>query len=156
MFERLTHEARRAVFFARGEAGDAGADRIEPEHLLLGLLKADPSLENYFPRSFVGDGVERRIHLQVEAHSPQRAKLPESTNMLLSVDSGSALTAAAEAATKLNRQNVGIEHLVPGLLHLENYFASQILLEQRFDLVQFRSRWAPLNPSDFEQGTNYV
>lgn len=38
MFERYTEEARRAIFFARYEAGCRGAGYIEPEHLLLGIL----------------------------------------------------------------------------------------------------------------------
>jgi len=39
MFERYTEEARTAIFLARNEAGVLGSSVIEPEHLLLGLLK---------------------------------------------------------------------------------------------------------------------
>jgi ATP-dependent Clp protease ATP-binding subunit ClpC len=39
MFERYTERARRAVFFARYEASQHGSANIEPEHLLLGLLR---------------------------------------------------------------------------------------------------------------------
>lgn len=38
MFERFTKSARAAVVLAQEEARDAGADRITPTHLLLGLL----------------------------------------------------------------------------------------------------------------------
>src|SRR5688572_19522110 len=39
MFERYDENARRALFFARFEASQLGSRSIEPEHLLLGLLR---------------------------------------------------------------------------------------------------------------------
>src|SRR4051794_18933714 len=38
MFEKYTQASRRAVFFARHEATNAGHNQISPEHLLLGML----------------------------------------------------------------------------------------------------------------------
>ena len=39
MFERYTEEARRVIFFARYEASVFGSPYVEPEHLLLALLR---------------------------------------------------------------------------------------------------------------------
>lgn len=39
MFERYTEAARRALFFARYEASHLGSVSIDPEHLLLGLIR---------------------------------------------------------------------------------------------------------------------
>ena len=39
MFERYAEKARRVIFFARYEASQLEVPRIEPEHLLLGLLR---------------------------------------------------------------------------------------------------------------------
>src|SRR5690349_21009903 len=39
MFERYTERARRVLFFARYEASEIGTGGIEPEHLLLGLIR---------------------------------------------------------------------------------------------------------------------
>ena len=39
MFERYTEAARRTLFFSRDEARTCGADAIETEHLLLGLMR---------------------------------------------------------------------------------------------------------------------
>jgi ATP-dependent Clp protease ATP-binding subunit ClpC len=39
MFERFTEKARRAIFFARAEAGQFGSPFIEAEDLLLGVLR---------------------------------------------------------------------------------------------------------------------
>jgi ATP-dependent Clp protease ATP-binding subunit ClpC len=44
MFERYTEGARRVIFFARFEASQYGGPTIDPEHMLLGLLREYPSL----------------------------------------------------------------------------------------------------------------
>jgi ATP-dependent Clp protease ATP-binding subunit ClpC len=58
MFERYTEEARRSLFFSRYEASELGSISIEPEHLLLGLIRLDQGLPS---RIFA------RSHLSVEA-----------------------------------------------------------------------------------------
>jgi hypothetical protein len=44
MFERYTEKARCVIFFARYAASQFGSPYIEPEHLLLGLLREDKAL----------------------------------------------------------------------------------------------------------------
>ena len=44
MFDKFNQKARRAIFFARWEAGEFGGSAIESEHLLLGLLHEDKDL----------------------------------------------------------------------------------------------------------------
>ena len=51
MFERYTEKARRVIFFARYEASQFGAQAIEAEHILLGLLREDKQLTQKFFRS---------------------------------------------------------------------------------------------------------
>lgn len=41
MFERYTEKARRVIFFARYEASEFGNPEINPEFLLLGLLREE-------------------------------------------------------------------------------------------------------------------
>ncbi len=48
MFERYTEKARRVIFFARYEASQFGAQAIEPEHILLGLMREDKVLTSRF------------------------------------------------------------------------------------------------------------
>ena len=47
MFESFTERAKRVVFFARYEAKNRRARAIEPEHLLLGLLREDAELVRF-------------------------------------------------------------------------------------------------------------
>jgi ATP-dependent Clp protease ATP-binding subunit ClpC len=146
MFDRYTREARLAVFFARMEAGAAGASSIAPEHLLLGMLRGDLGIGNAFPDA----DAARRIREQIEAHSPKGEKLPDSVDMPLAIDCQRVFEAAEKEAGTLHPPRVGTEHLLLALLHQEKCFAAQILLEQGFELEKFRSQRAPLNPSDFE------
>ena len=44
MFERYTEPARRVIFFARYEASQCAAPAIEPEHVLMGLLRENKDL----------------------------------------------------------------------------------------------------------------
>ena len=54
MFERYTEKARRVIFFARYEASQYGSPIIETEHLLLGLMREDKSLDQpVFALSFL-------------------------------------------------------------------------------------------------------
>jgi ATP-dependent Clp protease ATP-binding subunit ClpA len=39
MYERYTEKARHAIFFAREEAAGVGSSYIEPEHLLLAVMR---------------------------------------------------------------------------------------------------------------------
>jgi ATP-dependent Clp protease ATP-binding subunit ClpA len=48
MFERFTEKARRVIFFARYEASGFGAAYVEPEHLLLGLIREDKAISARF------------------------------------------------------------------------------------------------------------
>jgi ATP-dependent Clp protease ATP-binding subunit ClpC len=146
MFNHFTVSARRAIFFARWEAGAEGAASIAGEHLLLGLLREDPAIESAFPDA----GAARRIRERIEAHSPRRESLPESVDMPVSIDCQQVFEAATKEAKGLHQTDVSTEHLLLALLHQEKGFATQILLEQGFELEKFRSQRAPLNPSDFE------
>ena len=74
MFERYTEKARRVIFFARYEASQFGAPAIEPEHLLLGLMREDKTLTGrFFPRAQITiESIRREIEgrtLLARAHS---------------------------------------------------------------------------------------
>ena len=61
MFERYTERARRVLFFARYEAGGAGSPAIEPEHLLLALMREGKGLSaRIFERARVSPDEVRR------------------------------------------------------------------------------------------------
>ena len=62
MFERYTEAARRALFFARYEASQLGSISIEPEHLLLGLLREANHLTLAECRDRLAERTGVRVH----------------------------------------------------------------------------------------------
>ena len=82
MFERYTEKARRVIFFARYEASQLGAQAIEAEHILLGLLREDKQLTQKFFRS--PDSTIKSIRKEIEGRTPLRDKVSASVDMPLS------------------------------------------------------------------------
>ena len=81
MFERYTEKARRVIFFARYEASQFGAPAIEPEHLLLGLMREDKTLTaRFFPRAQVS--IES-IRKEIEGRTLLREKISTSVELPL-------------------------------------------------------------------------
>src|SRR5882724_9969469 len=122
MFERFTERARRAIFSARYEASNFGSPHIEPEHLVLGLLREDPALRELLQG---GNAVEA-IRKRVEAHagSSKREKIPVSIDLPLSHSCKRALACGAEEADRLKSIHIYCAHLALGILRDEKSFGS--------------------------------
>ena len=112
MFERYTEKVRRVIFFARWEAGKAGAEFIEPEHILLGLLEQDRPL---FDR-LVGEQAGS-LHLQlVFGPEPAAARIEPQVDMALSEGARRVLEHAAEEADALHEREIDSTHLLLAIL----------------------------------------
>ncbi len=81
MFERYTEKARRVIFFARYEASQFGAPAIEPEHLLLGLMREDKTLTARF-LARAQTSLEA-IRKEIEGRAPLREKISTSVELPL-------------------------------------------------------------------------
>ena len=119
-----TEKARRVIFFARYEASISGSPSIEPEHLLLGVLREDRPLTIRF---FPSDESLKSIRLQIEQCTPARERISTSIDLPMSEASNRVLAYSGEEADRLSRPAVGTEHLLLGLLRNEESFAAQIL-----------------------------
>jgi ATP-dependent Clp protease ATP-binding subunit ClpC len=138
MFERYTDKARRVIFFSRYEAGERGGRAIEPRHILLGLLREDKQLftrfTNLTPLSL--EALKRRIR---ECTGPGPAeKVSASVDMPLSVEAKRVLSYAADESDRLFQRHIGTEHLLLGLLRVEQTNAGGILQEQGLQLDTVR------------------
>ena len=125
MFERYTEKARRVIFFARYETSQFGAWVIEPEHLLLGLLREEPALVAHFlpPNDSLA-----AIRRQVEERTARKdTTVPTSLELPLSPESKQVLQRAAQEAEGLSHHQIDGYHLLLGLLHEEAGLASEIL-----------------------------
>jgi ATP-dependent Clp protease ATP-binding subunit ClpC len=136
MFERYTEKARRAVFFARYEASQFGAPAIEPEHLLLGLMREDKSLSGrFFPRTQITAEAVRR---EVESRTVLRERIPQSVELPLAPETKRVLAYSHEESDRLQNRHIGSEHLLLGLLREDRSLAAEILHERGLRLNSLR------------------
>lgn len=138
MFERFTERARRTLFFARYEASELGSVSIEPEHLLLGLIRdgTGPTAA-IFARSAVSLESVRR---QVEGRVAFRAKVATSVEIPFSAASKRVLQFATKEAEELSHNYIGPEHLLVGILHEEQSAAAAVLTENGLRLSGVREQ----------------
>src|SRR6185436_10625240 len=110
MFERYTESARRALFFARYESSQLGSLSIEPEHLLLGLIRDGrvARILQTIPLEQLREEVKSRVAFHEEI----------STSVEIPFGNGakSVLELAALEADELRHAHIGCEHLLLGLL----------------------------------------
>src|SRR5687767_4211844 len=140
MFERYTEKARRVIFFARYEASQFGAPAIEPEHLLLGLMREDKTLTaRFFPRAQVS--IES-IRKEIEGRTLLREKISTSVELPLAPETKRVLHYAHEESDRLQHRHIGTEHLLLGLLREERSMAAEILYERGLRLNAVRDEIA--------------
>jgi ATP-dependent Clp protease ATP-binding subunit ClpC len=126
-FKRYITQSRRAIFFARYEASHAGSGFIEPEHLLLGILRSDDDLAM---RLFKTKENIESIVRQVRATFSSRRKVSISGNLPLSFECKRMLAYGAEEAERQNARHIEPQHLLLGLLRDERCATAKIMLEQ--------------------------
>jgi ATP-dependent Clp protease ATP-binding subunit ClpA len=125
VFERYSIASRRAVFSARVEAGLLGSEIIDSEHLLLGLMRVDPTTLQLIAPPVTLDRIREAAS---RWHAP-REKLPTSLDLPFSEDIGSALKNAKSFAVSGGFSYVRTEHLIYALMTLTTSHAAVILEE---------------------------
>ncbi len=136
MFERFNEHARRSLFFARYEASRARSRTIATEHLLLGMLReADDALTEILDRLDL-DVQELREELMGDLVPLQRVSA--SPDLPLAEDTKKALAYGVHEAESMGHAQVGTEHLLLGLLRVEDAGAAQYLVSHGMELFQLR------------------
>ena len=146
MFERYTEKARRVIFFARYEASQFGAPAIEPEHLLLGLMREDKTLTAKFLAR--AQASLESIRKEIEGRAPLREKISTSVELPLAPETKRVLAYAHEESDRLQHRHIGTEHLLLGLLREERSMAAEILFERGLRLPTVREEVARATGSD--------
>ncbi len=143
MLENLTERARRSLFFARYEAARSGSDQILAAHILLGLLRE-------------GDDLVGRIfaRLEVNTEAIRHELMPGAVRDIsegedlgelpLAEESRRVLLLAAHESEVLGHMIVGNEHLLLGLLRMEDSAAARALAGQGMTLQAVRDQLAEL------------
>jgi ATP-dependent Clp protease ATP-binding subunit ClpC len=146
MFERYTEKARRVIFFARYEASQFGAPAIDPEHLLLGLMREDKTLTARFLAR--AQASLEAIRKEIEGRAPLREKISTSVELPLAPETKRVLAYAHEESDRLQHRHIGTEHLLLGLLREEHSMAATILYERGLRLAAVREEVARATGSD--------
>ena len=145
-FNRLTPKARQALFFSRYEAGHCGSVTIEPEHILLGVVRA---CESWKPGLFEHAGLSLAdARAEVAPRMRIRESLPSSVEIPLSDSTRLVLRAASEEADRLVHDHVGIAHVLVGLLHQPECTAASVLIGKGVNLQAVRRDIAVLLRDD--------
>jgi hypothetical protein len=139
MFERYTERARRVIFFARYEASQFGSVAIEPEHLLLGVLREDRNSVSRFvgPRAPAED-----IRNEIASRLAVKEKVSTSIDLPLAPACKRILSYSAEEVERLRHHHIGVEHLLLGILREEGTIAAQVLDARGLKLADAREELA--------------
>jgi ATP-dependent Clp protease ATP-binding subunit ClpC len=136
MFQKFTEKAKRILFLARYEASQQGAKQIGTEHLLLGLLKEpEDSTRELFSLASVSFDL---LQAELERRGPIREKLSTSVEIPFSDETKTVLQFAEEEAERLMHPNIGTEHVLLGMLRLEDSVAGRLLTERGMRLYAVR------------------
>jgi ATP-dependent Clp protease ATP-binding subunit ClpC len=122
MFERYTEKARRIIFFARYEAAQTGGHTIEPEHLLLGILREAKRLFDGANIDQIVDELRRAMHVE------GGPKVDGGVDLPLSESAKRILASSLQEAEQLNHAHVSPEHVLLALMREPAFPA--ILLEK--------------------------
>lgn len=132
-----TAKADRVLFFAQYEATCRENDEVEPEHILLGLVWADPELFRKL------SGASPAVADDMLAGLKGRAVKPKSNTFgalpPLSASGKKILDSAIAYSQRLNHEYIGTEHILLSLL-AERSQTSWILCELGFTIEEIIPR----------------
>jgi ATP-dependent Clp protease ATP-binding subunit ClpC len=140
MFERFTEPARRTLFFSRYAATELGGDAIEPEHLLLGLLRTD---RGPLPRMFALANLPyTHARAEIQARWGERQGVAQHIELPFSGQTKRILQYTKEEADRAKQTQIDTGHLLLGLLREEHSFAAEMLNRRGISLTQVREQIA--------------
>ena len=113
VFDRLSPEAGRALFFARGAVSKHGGHELAAEHVLLGILAVAPAtIQRFANAEWTPQRLEQTLIQGVQSVD----KVPESVDIGFSVGTQQVLARAAEAARRKGSMTIDLQHLLLGLV----------------------------------------
>src|ERR1700722_13200336 len=135
MSEGYSEGARRIIFSARAVAMRCGSPCIESEHILLAILDESQLQPN---RLFGMRTSAKSLRSEVEKNLATHVSVSGPAEIPLTAESKQILSLAVEEADELGHKQVGIEHLLLGILHVESCVAARILSLHGFAIDAIR------------------
>ena len=138
MFERFTHQSRRAVVLAQEEASRLVHNYIGTEHLLAGLRLEK---QGAGARALESAGISLdAIRREIERLVGRGAERSGSGPIPFTSPAKECLQLSLREAVSLGHESVSTGHLLLGLISIDDCGAVQILGELGADLDQLRAR----------------
>jgi len=136
MIEQFTEKAKRVLFLARYEATQRGAPVIGTEHILFGLLREDdPMTRELFHRSNISVDLLRS---ELESREGGLMQGGRGVDIPFSEEAKRSLECAQEEARGLMSPTVDVEHVLLGLIRVDDAPAGRILAERGMRLYSVR------------------
>ena len=146
MFENYTSSSRETIFLACCEAGQLGATVIEPEHILLSLLREKAGYSSFLTKGSFPS--LEQLRKEIESSSGGRTPTPANTGSPFSSVSKVVLRKAKEESILLEHEWVATIHILLALASLESATTYQILNENGLTTEHLRNQIKSLNFSD--------
>jgi ATP-dependent Clp protease ATP-binding subunit ClpC len=139
MYERFTDRARKVMQLANQEAQRFNHEHIGSAHILLGLVKEGAGVAASVLKNL--DVNLQMIRLEVEKNvQPDPSEEQAVMGRLSHTSSAKKVIAySVEEARNLNHNYVGTEHLLLGLLKLQEGVAAQVLLNMKLKIDAVRN-----------------
>ncbi len=123
LFRQFTEKSLRCIFYARYFVSEFGGDRIEPQHLLLAIVReTHPKFLDF-----------EEIRTEIERSVGTAAKSPTSADVPLAEATKRALQLAREEVRELGSNSIVPEHLLLGIMREENNLAANLLKRRGVD-----------------------
>lgn len=146
MNEKYTELAQRAVFCARYEAHTRGATVVRPEHLILGLLRADRELFELCAPELAVDQIRTTLESGLSRHRVLARK-----NLIpFSRATRRVLNLAKNESDSSGHSKIGTEHILVGLIRGERLHTFQLFRKHR-SWISFVLRECGVDPDQILQ-----
>lgn len=148
MFERFTDRSRKVMALANQEAQRLRHDYIGTEHILLGLIKEGSGVGANVLKTLGVDLAGIRVEVGKIVKSGEKeiviGKLPQTDG------AKNVIRYAIEEARSLNHNYIGTEHLLLGLLRVQDDVAAQVLTNLGLRLDGVRQKVLDLLKDHYE------
>jgi hypothetical protein len=143
MFERYETHAKRSIFYAKRNALEYGSQYVEPEHLLMGILREVPRILSEFvaesPEALFDEAEKIALNRKV---SQVRAAVPETSGEVpFGSETISVFEHAAQEAERAAQDKINPMHLIVAILSEEGAGASELLKRYEVTLPKLRARF---------------
>jgi ATP-dependent Clp protease ATP-binding subunit ClpA len=125
---RYTVKARRTIFYAADEAIQDMSNEVTPEHLLLGLLRADESLRAHLVTPTIDS-----MRDALAANRPHERP----SSLVFSHAAKCVIVFAAQEREHLSHKHTGTEHVLLGIIRVGSH-AAKVLQQHGVTLDQVR------------------